>query len=190
MGGKHGHHFVRCRPVGPVVAQHRERSTWPVAPRRPRGRSPRCSTNWTSNRFASSTVASTSTPCALLEAPLTTVRETIDDLQALLDDADDQWLVSPIRDRLHRLDADIDDYRGQADGVLAAVRRAGRARRGRPARVLHRLHHARRGRGSIGFMGNWAELTVDNGRSSTDPFRPNHRAERCRRTRSPAHRPG
>jgi hypothetical protein len=99
-----------------------------------------------------------------LEAPLATVRQTIDELQALLDEADDQWLVSPIRDRLHRLDADIDDYRGQADDALAAVRAAPGVLGADGRRVYFiAFTTPAEARGSLGFMGNWAELTVDNG---------------------------
>lgn len=102
---------------------------------------------------------------AQLEAPLAALEATIVDLDDALHDADSPWLVGPMQSRL---DQALDRTRQalpQARATAAAARTA-------PAmlgadgerRYFLAFVNTAESRGMGGLMGNWSEITIDQGR--------------------------
>lgn len=99
-----------------------------------------------------------------LEPLLVELQETVEHLDETLARADDPWLVEPISRRLDDLRADIAERRDQGEVAIDVVRRApGWLGADRPMRYLVAFVTPAEVRGSLGFMGNYAELTVDGG---------------------------
>jgi hypothetical protein len=102
---------------------------------------------------------------AALEAPLVDIRSTMQRTRARAGAIDATWLLPPIRDRHAELLTQIDTADRESDIALQAVRAL-------PdilgAHGLRRYFVAfttpAESRGMGGFMGNWAELTAENGK--------------------------
>ena len=116
---------------------------------------------------------------AALEAPLTDVRGALMDLQEATKDARSPWLVD-------RADVELDDFEGSIDDHLPPLERSLRAIRLAPGMlgadaprtylVLFTTPSEARGLG--GFVGSYAELTVDDGQLDAEQLRPDPGARR------------
>jgi hypothetical protein len=102
---------------------------------------------------------------AALEAPLTDLEETVSELADTLADAESDWLVPPIQSRLDTSLRRADQAAHQAKATAAAAR-IGPDILGAdgPRRYLLAFVNNAEARGMGGLMGNWSELTIDNGR--------------------------
>ena len=102
---------------------------------------------------------------AALEAPLTDLEETVSELADTLAAADSDWLVPPVQDRLDTSLRRADQAAHQAKATAAAAR-IGPDLLGAdgPRRYLLAFVNNAEARGMGGLMGNWSELTIDNGR--------------------------
>jgi hypothetical protein len=86
-------------------------------------------------------------------------------------DAENQWLVDPLQRRLRDTAADVETRREQGETALAAVRRAPAILGADEPKVYFvAFVTPAEVRGSLGFMGNWAELTVDAGEITMSDF--------------------
>jgi Protein of unknown function (DUF4012) len=108
---------------------------------------------------------------AALDGPLTRVRQALDDLQQSLDSVRSPWLVHRADIELDDFDASIAEHLPGIDNALTAIRLApdmlgGDGRR----RYLVLFTTPSESRGLGGFVGNYAELTVDDGQLSMTHF--------------------
>jgi hypothetical protein len=101
----------------------------------------------------------------LLGGPLDAVETSIDSLSEAISDVDSPWLAAPLSERLDDLDEDLADYRPQLANVVRAVERVP-ALLGAdgPRRYFVAFTTPAETRGLGGFMGNWTEITADDGR--------------------------
>ena len=104
---------------------------------------------------------------ALLAGPFAEVDDSIGSLSDTIEAVDSPWLASPLQTRLDDLDADLADYRPRLDNVVQAVAQVP-ALLGAdgPRRYFVAFTTPAETRGLGGFMGNWTELTIDEGRVS------------------------
>jgi hypothetical protein len=102
---------------------------------------------------------------ALLADPLGDVGASIDALSDTIADVDSPWLARPLSERLDALDEDLAEYRPQLANVVQAIERVP-ALLGAdgPRQYLVAFTTPAETRGLGGFMGNWIELTADEGR--------------------------
>lgn len=99
-----------------------------------------------------------------LTTELESMQSVVLDLDARVADADSQWLVGAIQTRLDSLDDELGERLGQADDALVALRQLPQILGADGQRVYFvALTTPAEARGSVGFMGNWAELTVTDG---------------------------
>ena len=101
----------------------------------------------------------------LLGGPLADVEASIDSLSDAIAGVDSPWLAEPLSERLDDLDDDLDEYRPQLANVAEAVERVP-ALLGAdgPRRYFVAFTTPAETRGLGGFMGNWTEITADDGR--------------------------
>ena len=99
-----------------------------------------------------------------LQQPLADLSATVDDLRVVLDEADSPWLVAPIQNRLATVTTRADQAAHQAK-ALAATAEIAPAMLGAdgPRTYLLAFVNTAEARGTGGLMGNWSEVTVDNG---------------------------
>jgi len=102
---------------------------------------------------------------AALQAPLEDLDATVSELSETLTDAESDWLVAPIQTRLDDGIRRADQAAHQAEATAAAAR-IGPAVLGadEPRRYLLAFVNNAEARGTSGLMGNWTEITIDNGR--------------------------
>jgi hypothetical protein len=101
----------------------------------------------------------------LLEGPLGEVAASIDSLSDTIADVDSPWLAGPLSERLGDLDDDLADYRPQLANATQAIERVpGLLGADGPRRYFIAFTTPAETRGLGGFMGNWIELTTDDGR--------------------------
>ncbi len=102
---------------------------------------------------------------AALEAPLDDLDETVSALSDTLSSAESDWLVAPLQSRLDTGIRRADQAAHQAKATAAAAR-IGPALLGadEPRTYLLAFVNNAEARGTSGLMGNWVEITVDNGR--------------------------
>jgi len=106
-----------------------------------------------------------------LQAPLVVLQSTIDDLDRVLVEVRDPWLIGAFDRRITEFRDDVESYRAQAATAVAAVERAPEILGAGGKRVYFiAFTTPAESRGSIGFMGNWAELTVTDGRFEMTRF--------------------
>ncbi|MGD9795746.1 MAG: DUF4012 domain-containing protein [Acidimicrobiia bacterium] len=99
-----------------------------------------------------------------LEAPLEELNAAVDALSNAITDNESPWLVQPLRDRLGELQADVERQQERGDDALAAVRQAPAMLGAEGPRVYFvAFTTPAEARGLGGFMGNWAEVTIDHG---------------------------
>ena len=101
---------------------------------------------------------------AVLEAPLTDLEATVRDLSDTLVDADSDWLVPPIKSRLDTGIRRAEQAAHQAEATAAAAR-VGPDLLGadEPRTYLLAFVNNAEARGTSGLMGNWTEITIDDG---------------------------
>lgn len=109
---------------------------------------------------------------AELEQQLVVMQGGVESLATALDEADNPWLVEPLRQRMDDLAGEIDERRAQGDDALLALRTAP-SLLGADAPKVYLIAFVTpvEARGSVGFMGNVAEVTVDAGRVELTAFR-------------------
>lgn len=108
---------------------------------------------------------------AVLAVPLADLADAVSELRATLDGANSPWLLTPVRDRLER-------YRGRAEQVDAQAHAAAAAATSGPAmlgadgarRYLIMFTSPAEARGLTGLMGNYAVVTMTDGRIEQTDF--------------------
>ena len=102
---------------------------------------------------------------AALEPPLSDLETTVSELRDTLEGARSDWLVAPVQSRLHTAIRRAEQAAHQAEAT-AAFARLGPALLGadEPRTYLLAFVNNAEARGMGGLMGNWSEITVDNGR--------------------------
>ena len=106
-----------------------------------------------------------------LQDPLARLNAALDDLHSTVDAVDSPWLVQPIRSRLATLRDQIDKQEGEGDRASVAVQRAPAMLGANGKRVYFIAFTTPvEARGLGGFMGNWAEVTIDQGHISVTGF--------------------
>jgi hypothetical protein len=99
-----------------------------------------------------------------LADPLAVIEEDIGALRDTVVDVDGPWLVDPIRQRLGELADDIDAQLERTDDLVRVVQQVP-AMLGAEGRRVYFVAFTTpaEARGLGGFMGNWAEFTIENG---------------------------
>ena len=108
---------------------------------------------------------------AALQAPLESLRGSLDELDAAIEATDSPWLVAPAQRELGELAGEIQQQRTSSDRAIEAVRQAP-AMLGAdgPRRYFMAFMTPVEARGLGGLMGNWAEVTIDEGRIQVSDF--------------------
>lgn len=107
----------------------------------------------------------------VLSTPVNALRQTLLDLAAAVDNASNPWLISPVADRLGELAVELADQQDDIDSAAAAVASAPAMLGSEGPRVYFvAFTTPAEARGAGGFMGNWAELTIDDGKISVTDF--------------------
>ena len=106
-----------------------------------------------------------------LVAPFTSLQTAIAGVGAALADADSQWLTPMVRTRLHEFEDDMAKNKVRADNaVLAAQLAPAMLGADGTRRYFVAFTTPAEARGLGGFMGNWAEMTIENGHISMSEF--------------------
>ena len=106
-----------------------------------------------------------------LQEPLARLNKALADLHSTVDSVDNAWLVNPIRNRLATLGNEIDDQQVEGDRATLAVQRVPDMLGATSKRVYFiAFTTPAESRGLGGFMGNWAEMTIDKGHISVTNF--------------------
>ncbi|TDT18492.1 uncharacterized protein DUF4012 [Ilumatobacter fluminis] len=120
-----------------------------------------------------------------LQQPMAELQESLASLDAAVVSAQDPWLVEPLADRLADLRVDIAEQRDLGDKAVIALDRAPAMLGADGERVYFVMFTTpAEARGQGGFMGNYAEITIDEGeieltdfgrhsdlnRAATEPF--------------------
>lgn len=106
-----------------------------------------------------------------VEAPLLRVQVALDDLSAVADEVESPWLLDRVQQELTELQVDLADNEPRLQNAIDAVRLAPQflgAEEERRYLILFTTPSEARGLG--GFIGNYAEVTVDNGRIEVPAF--------------------
>jgi len=106
-----------------------------------------------------------------LESPLARLDGVLNGFASQVDESRNPWLISPVRDKLERLGADVaDQHRTSIDALnIIKVAPALLGAAG-PRRYFVAFTTPAEARGLGGFMGNWAELSIENGGLSMSRF--------------------
>ncbi|CAN5528357.1 hypothetical protein BH20ACT2_BH20ACT2_15360 [soil metagenome] len=108
---------------------------------------------------------------AAVQDPLAEAADALDEAAADLPDIDSPWLIAPVDRRLARIADEIAGARPQAQLALDAVQLAPDLLGGDgPRRYLVLFTTPVEARGRFGFPGNFAELTLDDGRLDMTRF--------------------
>ncbi len=106
-----------------------------------------------------------------LAEPFTDLGTAIDGMQSTIEGLSSQWLITPLQDRLSDLSDDLVENKVRADNALLAVQLAPDMLGGtNTRRYFIAFTTPAEARGGGGFMGNYAEITIDNGRISMSAF--------------------
>ncbi len=106
-----------------------------------------------------------------LQDPLARLNAALADLNSTVDSVDSPWLVQPIRTRLQTLSEQIVKQQVEGDRATVAVQRAPAMLGANGPRVYFvAFTTPAESRGLGGFMGNWAEVTIDAGRFAVTGF--------------------
>jgi Protein of unknown function (DUF4012) len=106
-----------------------------------------------------------------LQDPLARLNTALADLHTTVDSVDSDWLVQPIRTRLATLSEQIDKQQVEGERASIAVQLAPDMLGANGARVYFIAFTTPvEARGLGGFMGNWAEVTMDAGNISVTGF--------------------
>ena len=105
------------------------------------------------------------------EAPLNDVHDALVAVREVSDDIDSAWLVEPVRRELEQLDRRLDDNEPRLDTAIEAVRLAPQMLGGDgERRYLILFSTPAEARGLGGFTGNYAEVSVLDGRVELERF--------------------
>ena len=106
-----------------------------------------------------------------LQDPLAQLNAALADLNSTVDSVDSPWLVQPIRTRLETFSEQIDKQQAEGERATLAVQRAPAMLGANGKRVYFiAFTTPAESRGLGGFMGNWAEVTMEGGRISVTNF--------------------
>jgi hypothetical protein len=106
-----------------------------------------------------------------LREPMLQVQEAIDDLDQAMADSQNGWLIPPVADRLTDLTAEVDEQQVVAQRALDALDVAPAVLGADGERVYFVMFTTpAEARGQGGFMGNYAEITIDQGRIEMTEF--------------------
>ena len=106
-----------------------------------------------------------------LQVPLTQMQEALAHLDSTVKGIRSPWLVSPFTQRLDALSLQIDQQRTRSNNAAEAINVAPAILGAQGTRVYFiAFTTPAELRGLGGFMGNWAELTIDNGHISMSDF--------------------
>lgn len=107
-----------------------------------------------------------------VEAPLTQVRNSLDDLRDVTVEVESPWLLGRLQDELDELTQEFDDYEPRLDNAIDAVRLAPGLLGGDdgPRRYLILFTSPVEARGVAGFIGNYAVVEFDDGRVEVTDF--------------------
>lgn len=101
----------------------------------------------------------------VLAPSLADLEDTVTGLAAALEDAESPWLLPPLQNRLDHALERADQVEQQAKGISATARLAPTMLGADgPRRYLFLFTNSAEARGTNGLMGNWSELTIDDGR--------------------------
>ena len=110
---------------------------------------------------------------AALQGPLGLLNNALQHLSNAVTDAENPWIVSPLRRKLVDLQHDVDKQLVNGDRALAVLQQAPNILGAHGKRVYFiAFTTPSEARGLGGFMGNWAELTVDDGKLEMTAFGP------------------
>jgi hypothetical protein len=106
-----------------------------------------------------------------LQDPLARLNTALADLHSAVDSVNSPWLVQPVQKRLATLTGQIDDQQAEGNRAAIAVQRVPAMLGANGKRVYFiAFTTPTEARGSGGFMGNWAEVTFDEGHISVTGF--------------------
>lgn len=106
-----------------------------------------------------------------LSKPFDQLTASIADLSTVVEQARSPWLVGPVETRLERIDAEIDDNLIKLDNARLAVQVAPAMLGGEGTRIYFvAFTNPAEARGLGGYMGNFAEVTIDDGNLSVTRF--------------------
>ena len=108
---------------------------------------------------------------SVLAEPLGRLEHAVVGLQGAMRSQDSPWLVAPLADRLRRYQHRADDAAQQA-GTIRAAAAIGPALLGadEPRRYLIGFASPAEARGTVGVMGNYAVISIDNGAITRSEF--------------------
>ncbi len=106
-----------------------------------------------------------------IQTPLRAIQLRIQSLQATVAELDSPWLVPPVADRVDELADDLAAQRQRSEDALSVAIAAPALLGGdEPRTYFIGFTTPAEARGSGGFMGNWAEMTVTNGQIEMTQF--------------------
>lgn len=106
-----------------------------------------------------------------VEAPLTTVQNSLTDLRQVTDRVRSSWLIARFQRELTELEADFDDNEPRLQNAIDAVGLAPQLMGAtEQRRYLILFTSPAELRGITGFFGNYADVTIDQGRIEVDEF--------------------
>ena len=106
-----------------------------------------------------------------LQQPLAAIDASIADLETAIREVDNPWLLGPVTDRLDSLATRVADQRERSGRALAVARSApSLLGADEPRTYFVGFTTPSEARGLGGFMGNWAEISVDDGQIEMTRF--------------------
>jgi len=106
-----------------------------------------------------------------LQSPLNAIALQVEGLQRTLADVDSRWLVPPLAARMDDLAADLARQQQRGDDAMSvAIAAPGLLGGDEPRTYFIGFTTPSEARGIGGFMGNWAEVTVDQGQITLSKF--------------------
>ncbi len=108
---------------------------------------------------------------AALQTPLLAIQRRVEGLQHTVDELDSDWLIAPVGDRVDDLADELAAQRQRSADALEVVSAAPAMLGGDgPRTYFIGFTTPAEARGSGGFMGNWAEMTVTDGQIDMTKF--------------------
>ena len=106
-----------------------------------------------------------------LLGPMVELQASLAELDEAVESAQDPWLIEPLADRLDELRLDIAEQRDLGDRAVVALEQAPAMLGAEGERVYFVMFTTpAEARGQGGFMGNYAEITMDDGRIALTDF--------------------
>ena len=106
-----------------------------------------------------------------VEAPLVEVQDILAQLRSVTDGIDSPWLVGRLQEEVEELNADLDEKEPRLQNAVDAVRLAPQLLGADgQRRYLVMFNSPAEARGITGFIGNYADVTIDNGKIEVAEF--------------------